>query len=33
MPAWLSADRDVASSGNAVVGLSMGGSPALVLAP
>ncbi|WP_442931333.1 alpha/beta hydrolase-fold protein [Mycolicibacterium sp. 120320] len=33
LPAWLSADRDVASSGNAVVGLSMGGSPALVLAP
>ncbi|ART73630.1 diacylglycerol acyltransferase/mycolyltransferase Ag85A [Mycobacterium dioxanotrophicus] len=32
LPTWLSANRKVASSGNAVVGLSMGGSSALVLA-
>ncbi|WP_084356745.1 esterase family protein [Mycolicibacterium wolinskyi] len=32
LPAWLAANRDVAASGNAVVGLSMGGSAALVLA-
>jgi diacylglycerol O-acyltransferase/trehalose O-mycolyltransferase len=32
LPAWLAANRDVASTGNATVGLSMGGSSALVLA-
>ena len=32
LPAWLSTNRDVAPTGNAVVGLSMGGSAALVLA-
>jgi diacylglycerol O-acyltransferase / trehalose O-mycolyltransferase len=32
LPAWLAANRDVAASGNAAVGLSMGGSSALVLA-
>jgi diacylglycerol O-acyltransferase / trehalose O-mycolyltransferase / mycolyltransferase Ag85 len=32
LPAWLAANRDVAPTGNAVVGLSMGGSSALVLA-
>ena len=32
LPAWLAANRDVAPSGNAAVGLSMGGSAALVLA-
>jgi diacylglycerol O-acyltransferase/trehalose O-mycolyltransferase len=32
LPAWLAANRNVAPNGNAVVGLSMGGSAALVLA-
>jgi diacylglycerol O-acyltransferase/trehalose O-mycolyltransferase len=32
LPAWLSANRSVTSTRNAVVGLSMGGSSALVLA-
>jgi diacylglycerol O-acyltransferase/trehalose O-mycolyltransferase len=32
LPAWLAANKNVASSGNAAVGLSMGGSSALVLA-
>lgn len=32
LPAWLLANRDVAPTGNAAVGLSMGGSAALVLA-
>jgi diacylglycerol O-acyltransferase/trehalose O-mycolyltransferase len=32
LPAWLSANKTVAPSGNAAVGLSMGGSSALVLA-
>lgn len=32
LPEWLSANRNVAPTGNAVVGLSMGGSSALVLA-
>ncbi len=32
LPAWLTANRDVAPTGNAAVGLSMGGSAALVLA-
>jgi diacylglycerol O-acyltransferase/trehalose O-mycolyltransferase len=32
LPAWLAANRDVASTGNAAVGLSMGGSAALILA-
>ncbi len=32
LPVWLSANRDVAPTGNAAVGLSMGGSAALVLA-
>lgn len=32
LPSWLSANKDVAATGNAVVGLSMGGSSALVLA-
>jgi diacylglycerol O-acyltransferase / trehalose O-mycolyltransferase len=32
LPAWLSVNRDVAPTGNAAVGLSMGGSAALVLA-
>jgi diacylglycerol O-acyltransferase/trehalose O-mycolyltransferase len=32
LPAWLSANRNVAPNGNAAVGLSMGGSAALVLA-
>lgn len=32
LPAWLADNRDVAQTGNAVVGLSMGGSAALVLA-
>lgn len=32
LPAWLAANRQVAQGGNAVVGLSMGGSSALVLA-
>jgi diacylglycerol O-acyltransferase / trehalose O-mycolyltransferase len=32
LPAWLSANKNVAPTGNAAVGLSMGGSAALVLA-
>ncbi|WKG01056.1 esterase family protein [Mycolicibacterium sp. HK-90] len=32
LPAWLAANRQVSQTGNAVVGLSMGGSSALVLA-
>ena len=32
LPAWLAANKDVAQTGNAVVGFSMGGSSALVLA-
>ncbi|KAA0086782.1 esterase family protein [Mycolicibacterium sp. P9-64] len=32
LPAWLAANRQVAPNGNAVVGLSMGGSSALTLA-
>jgi diacylglycerol O-acyltransferase/trehalose O-mycolyltransferase len=32
LPAWLAVNRDVASTGNAAVGLSMGGSAALILA-
>jgi diacylglycerol O-acyltransferase / trehalose O-mycolyltransferase len=32
LPAWLAANRDVRQTGNAVVGLSMGGSSALILA-
>jgi S-formylglutathione hydrolase FrmB len=32
LPSWLAANRNVAPNGNAVVGLSMGGSAALVLA-
>lgn len=32
LPAWLSTNKDVAPNGNAVVGASMGGSSALVLA-
>ena len=32
LPAWLAANKNVPSTGNAVVGLSMGGSSALVLA-
>ena len=32
LPAWLEANKNVAATGNAVVGLSMGGSAALVLA-
>jgi len=32
LPAWLAANRQVPQTGNAVVGLSMGGSSALVLA-
>lgn len=32
LPAWLAANKDVAQTGNAVVGLSMGGSAALILA-
>jgi diacylglycerol O-acyltransferase/trehalose O-mycolyltransferase len=32
LPAWLAANKNVAPNGNAVVGLSMGGSSALVLA-
>lgn len=32
LPAWLATNRHVAQTGNAVVGLSMGGSSALVLA-
>ncbi len=32
LPAWLSANRGVSPSGNAVVGLSMSGSSALILA-
>ena len=32
LPAWLSANKNVAVNGNAVVGLSMSGSSALVLA-
>lgn len=32
LPAWLAVNRHVAQTGNAVVGLSMGGSSALVLA-
>ncbi|MGV9798596.1 esterase family protein [Mycobacterium sp. NPDC003449] len=32
LPAWLATNRDTAESGNAVVGLSMGGSSALTLA-
>jgi diacylglycerol O-acyltransferase / trehalose O-mycolyltransferase len=32
LPTWLSANRNVATNGNAAVGLSMGGSSALVLA-
>jgi diacylglycerol O-acyltransferase/trehalose O-mycolyltransferase len=32
LPAWLAANRSVAPNGNAAVGLSMGGSSALVLA-
>ena len=32
LPAWLQANRNVAPNGNAAVGLSMGGSSALVLA-
>jgi diacylglycerol O-acyltransferase/trehalose O-mycolyltransferase len=32
LPAWLAANRDVRPTGNAVVGFSMGGSSALVLA-
>jgi diacylglycerol O-acyltransferase/trehalose O-mycolyltransferase len=32
LPAWLATNKDVSSSGNAVVGLSMGGAPALTYA-
>jgi diacylglycerol O-acyltransferase / trehalose O-mycolyltransferase len=32
LPAWLAANKSVPSTGNAVVGLSMGGSSALILA-
>ncbi len=32
LPAWLAANKDVPQTGNAVVGLSMGGSAALILA-
>jgi diacylglycerol O-acyltransferase / trehalose O-mycolyltransferase len=32
LPAWLAANKNVAATGNAVVGLSMGGSSALILA-
>jgi diacylglycerol O-acyltransferase/trehalose O-mycolyltransferase len=32
LPAWLAANKDVAQTGNAVVGFSMGGSSALILA-
>jgi diacylglycerol O-acyltransferase / trehalose O-mycolyltransferase len=32
LPAWLAANRDVRPTGNAVVGFSMGGSAALILA-
>jgi diacylglycerol O-acyltransferase / trehalose O-mycolyltransferase len=32
LPSWLAANKNVATTGNAVVGLSMGGSSALVLA-
>jgi diacylglycerol O-acyltransferase/trehalose O-mycolyltransferase len=32
LPAWLSANKNVPQTGNAVVGLSMGGSAALILA-
>jgi diacylglycerol O-acyltransferase/trehalose O-mycolyltransferase len=32
LPAWLAANKDVRPSGNAVVGFSMGGSSALILA-
>jgi len=32
LPAWLAANKDVSATGNAVVGLSMSGSSALILA-